>query len=128
MAARRCERRVRSQLLSSLPDWKSIQTNVTLKINPCIDSPYPDELKHFKKLVSDGQLDGLVARYPLRESQVFDKIVTALECRNRRNYRKMLLARVRNDENLARKLKERISHLSSVLDLNFLVSKSVEIQ
>ena len=116
MAARRCERRVRNQLLSSVPDWKAIQTNATSKISSCVDSPYADELRHFKKLVSEGQLDGLIARYPLRESRVFDIIAEALECHNRRNYRKMVLARVRNDEGLARKLKGRINRLSSALD------------
>ena len=119
MAARRCERRVRNQLFAKLPDWKAIQVNPTSKIKSCLDSPYSDELSRFKKLVSEEQLDELVARYPLRESPMFDIIAKSLECNNRRDYQRMVLARVRNDRKLANKLKARINSLSHTLDPNF---------
>ena len=79
-----------------------------------VNSSYREELKRFQKLVTDENLDDLVARYPLRESRVFNKIAEALECR-RSHYHKMVLARVRDDENLAAKLKQRINPLSRAL-------------
>ena len=119
MAARRCERRVRNQLFASLPDWKAIQINETSTINLCLDSPYSDELIRFRKLVSEQRLDELIAHYPLRESPIFDIIAKSLECHNRWNYQRMVLARVRDNQNLSSKLKARINPLSRTLNPSF---------
>ena len=48
MAQRRCERRMRKEILSSIPPWKNI---TDAKITICVDSPYSHELKRFQKLV-----------------------------------------------------------------------------
>ena len=115
MAARRCERRVRNQMLSHAPGWKSIKTNATPKIHVCVDSPFSDELARFKKLVIDEKLDDLVARYPLRDSRVFSTIAQALECRDKRNYEQTLLARIGDDPELEKRLRQRIGPLSHAL-------------
>ena len=118
MAARRCERTVRNRILSVIPDWRQIQaSDEKLQIAECIDSPYPDELKHFNQLLASRNLDALVVRYPLRESRVFNVISECLGCCNRDAYHKMVVARIRADEDLALKLKQRIGTLSKVLDV-----------
>ena len=117
MAARRCERRVHNQIEALAPDWRKImESGEQLQIPSGIESPYASELSWFRNLASAGDLDGLIARYPLRESDVFDKIAKALECGNRANYERMVIARVREDENLSRKLKQHIRPLSELLD------------
>ena len=83
---------------------------------PTVESPYAGELTRFKELASAEDLDGLIARYPLRESPVFDKIAQALECGNKTNYKSMVVTRVREDDDLARKLKDRIKLLAELLD------------
>ena len=116
MAAKRSHRRLRERMLSKLPNREElVKSKANSDIVVCVGSPYPGELKRFKELVSDEELDDLVARYPLRESQVFNKIAEALKCQNRTSYQKMVVSRVRNDENLASKLKQRITHLSRAL-------------
>ena len=118
MAGRRCERQLHESILTRIPGWKDIvATNQTSPVSVCADSPYPDELRRFKKLVADEKLDDLVARYPLRDSRVFDEVAKALECKSRQNYQRMVTVRVQTDKKLARKLKERISGLSRVLDV-----------
>ena len=117
MAARRCERTVRNSMLSQLPNWKKlIKTDATTRIGACIGSPYPEELKCFKKLVVDEHLDDLVARYPLRESGVFSAIAEALRCSERRDYEQMVVSQIRRDSDLAQKLRERIAPLSTALE------------
>ena len=115
MAARRCERRVRDRMLSQLPDWRSLKTNVGSEIPTSVDSPYPDEVACFKKLVADEKLDDLIARYPLRESNVFEAIAQALELTNRSTYEQTLLSRLREDTTLQGSLKQRIGPFSDVL-------------
>ena len=67
-------------------------------------------------LVQSADLDELIARYPLRESSVFDRIATALGCRNQTDYARMVVARVRDDSSLTEILKERIKPLAELLD------------
>ena len=105
MAQRRCERRMRKEILSSIPPWKNITDE---KITICVDSPYSDELKRFQKLVAAEKLDELVARYPLHKSPVFQSIVDALRCKTEDDYQQIVLSRVRADQCLARKLKKHI--------------------
>ena len=115
MAARRCEHRLRERVLSEFQSQKSlIETDSTLTV--CVASPYPNELTCFQSLFADRNLDGLIARYPLRDSRVFDAVAEALACPNRSHYEKIVLSRVRSDAELAQKLKEHIALLSIELE------------
>ena len=117
MAARRSERLVYNRFAAHLPDWREIKAaGEQLTISEPIENPYQDELNRFNGLVKSGDLDGLIARYPLRESSVFERIVTALGCRNQADYARMVVARVRDDARLTENLKERIRPLAELLD------------
>ena len=117
MAAKRSERRVRSQIENLTPDWRTIiQSGERLEIPSTIESSYPGELARFNELVNAEDLDGLVARYSLRESRVFDRVAQAVRCVDRDDYERMLVARVREDNDLARRLKDRIKPLAELLD------------
>ena len=117
MAARRSERRVHNQIERLTPDWHTImQSSEHVTISPTVESPYTGELIQFEELANAKDLDGLVAWYPLRESKVFDRIAQAIRCVDRADYERMVVARVREDENLARKLKNRIEPLAALLD------------
>lgn len=117
MAARRSERLVYNRFETHLPDWKEIKAaGEQLRISEPIENPYQRELNRFNGLVESGEIDGLIARYPLRESRVFERIVTALGCRNQADYARMVVARVRDDAGLTENLKERIKPLAELLD------------
>ena len=116
MVARRCERRVREAILAKIPDWGKIKTGEYQEISASVASPYPTELKHFKELVAEENLDALVARYPLRESNVFDRIAKALKYTSRKDYEQTVVARVRDDTALAKKLRQRIDSLHRALE------------
>ena len=79
MAARRCERRARNAVLSCVPSWQAIQAEAEAGITIRIENPYAEELSHVESLVQSGALDDLVARYPLRESRVFDVVSRLLD-------------------------------------------------
>ena len=114
MAARRCEHRLRERVLSEFQSQKSqIKTDATLTV--CVASPYPNELTCFQSLFADRNLDGLIARYPIRDSRVFDAIAKALKY-DTRDYARVVVSRIREDGALAQKLKERIGPLSMELE------------
>ena len=114
MAARRCERKVRDQLQSQLPDWESIQNDLNQMVSLSLGTSYQDELSLYWELLSRNDFEEIIARYPLRESNAIDEIAKAFDL-SRKNYQRTLLSRARNDDNLADKLRQRIGSLSYVL-------------
>ena len=117
MAAMRSERSVHNRFMSHLPDWKEIRTaGEQLTIGEPMENPYKSELNRFNGLVDSGDLDGLIARYPLKKSGVFEGIVSTFRCRSQEDYERMVVALVRDDANLTEKLKERIKALAELLD------------
>ena len=117
MAARRCERHIRDAMLAKSPDWKEIKDGRKQKITMRVDSSYSTELGHFEELITERNLDALVARYPLRESGALDRITEALKCTSRRDYERISVERVRDDTAaLAGKLKRRMVPLCRALE------------
>ena len=117
MAARRSERVVYNRFVTHVPDWKEIgAAGEQLTISEPIENPYQGELNRFNGLIESEDLDGLIARYSLRESSVFERIVTALGCRSQADYERMVVARVRDDANLTESLKRRIRPLAALID------------
>ena len=117
MAARRCERQVQELFWSKIPNWKSIMNTSTKSICVPIDPHLLlKEIEHFNALVDNGELDSLIARYPLRDSQVFETIVKTLQCPNQELYQQLVVKLVRNDENVAKCIKKRIGQLSEALN------------
>ena len=117
MAARMCERQIRKLVLSKVPDWQSIMGNPAQSISFPIDPQfYSEELDRFNKFVNEGDIDQLVARYPLHKSCAFTTIATTLRCRDKSDYECMVLVQIQRDDELAEKLKKRIGPLSSRLN------------
>lgn len=114
MAARLCELKLREDLQSNLPDWESIQKEPEQSVCLSLGTTYQDELSKYKKLLSECDFEAIIARYPVRESNAIDEIVKAFDL-NRKNYQKTLLSRIKNDAQLANKLRQRIGPLSQLL-------------
>lgn len=115
MTARRCERQVKEIMSKSL-NWEMIMDRPTQGIQVSIDNPFTDELDNFNKLIEQGNLDKLIARYPVRESCAFEMIAQSLRCRNKEDYERMLVTQIQKNHELAEKLKKRIGPLSEVLE------------
>ena len=115
MAARRCEHLVRDQIASRAPDWKTIRDQALSDFQISLKSPFHDELARFRELLNANAFDQLVARYPLRDSRVFEAVAHALEFSKRELYEQTLIARVQSDDVFAEKLRERIGLLSLAL-------------
>ena len=116
MAARRSEHSVRHKALEQL-HWKSIKENDDSKIEISVDSSYPDELKRFKELVEEGNLDDLFTRYPIRKSGVCGAIADALELKkNRKIYEQTVISLIRKQSKLADSFRKRLQPLFEALN------------
>ena len=120
MAARRCEHLVRDQITSQAPDWKTIRDQALTDFKISLKSPFHDELTKFTGFLNAKAFDKLVARYPLRDSRVFEAVAHALEFSKRELYEQTLIARVQSDGVLAEKLRVHIGPLSLALGVQSL--------
>ena len=115
MAARRCERRMRDNVLSQLPDWKTIRSATGPTIDLHVPSAFADEIAQFRRLLAGEDFDALVARYPLRETGAFRAVTTALKCVSTRDYEQMVVVRTAKDDALATALKNRLRPLAEAI-------------
>ena len=114
LAARLCERQIREQIRSQMPDWKSIQSGNVFSIEVGNDGRFKEELDHFRKLLSGRDLEQIISRYPVRESNALDEIAKQFSL-SKTNYEKTLLTKIRNETELAGKLRLRIGSLAGAL-------------
>ena len=112
MAEYRCDRRI----LLNLADGKSIQDKKVERKSISIDATYREALAEYKNAGTSRNLNKLVARYPLKDSRVFEVMVKALECRTQDVYQSMVIARIKKDDELRASLKKKLGGLSEKLD------------
>lgn len=78
LCSRLCEKRLRNEVMSSLPTHRDIQArgnyNLTLDLNQSLQN---EEAK-FDRFVAERNLTGLLTRYPIRETQVLNRLVSGL--------------------------------------------------
>lgn len=115
LAARLCERALREQVLGAIPSRAALVANTMPTVSLTFPSPFPSEHATLSALVTAGDLDSIIDRYPVRESGALDAIAKALRFSSRADYERAVLARVALDPALADRLRARLGPLSSVL-------------
>jgi ABC-type cobalamin/Fe3+-siderophores transport system ATPase subunit len=78
LCSRLCEKQVRNGVMTALPKHKDIQGKGSFEYKINLKEILEKEENHFDKLVADKDLDGLIARYPVRETPVLTKIAMGL--------------------------------------------------
>lgn len=84
-------RSARSKVLDSLPNQKDVQNGSALRLEVDLAALRAAEEAQFDALVTAEDWDRLLARYPLRESQAFDRVVDGLKVKDKTTYRGMVL-------------------------------------
>ena len=118
MAARICERQTEAQIEAQKPTWKSIRDNRGAPMDIRVEPDYTAELERYKRAAADRDIEGLVARYPLRESKVFGRIASELHLLSKEDYQKAVVTRASNCPDLAKSLKRRIEPLADAIQQN----------
>jgi hypothetical protein len=116
LAARLAERKMYDQILPALPDRKAMIGGNALPISIQIASPYPGELKKLKDLIAAKDIDGIVARYPVRETSVLTQIAKGLRFTGCEDYEKAALTRINDNKALRSALKAKLGKLASELE------------
>ena len=78
LCSRLCEKQVRNSVMTALPKHRDIQGKGDFELKINLKEIQEKEEEYFDKLVADNNLDGLISRYPVRETPALTKIATGL--------------------------------------------------
>jgi hypothetical protein len=116
LASRIAEQQMRDQLMMTLPSRETMRGGQGESINVSVQSPYPNELTRIKNLISTENVDGIVSRYPVRESGLLDALAKGLRFATRGDYEKAALTRIGADKDLQIALKTKFRNLAALLE------------
>lgn len=78
LCSRLCEKQVRNQAMTLLPKHKDIAEKDEFEIKINLKEVLDKEKALFDKLITDNNLNGLIARYPVRETPVLNGIASGI--------------------------------------------------
>jgi ABC-type cobalamin/Fe3+-siderophores transport system ATPase subunit len=91
------ERQARRRILSSLPTRRAIKENPQISIHVDVSELWDAEVRLFDDLVKNGDLEGLLVRYPLRECGALGAIAAAVGLADRNAYEDTVRAMVQKE-------------------------------
>ncbi|MBE2187454.1 MAG: AAA family ATPase [Rhodothermales bacterium] len=102
----------RKRVMAALPkhsDVKAGQPSVKIEVD--IAAVREAEEARFDELVTTADWDGLITRYPLRESSAFDRVVNGLKITDQATYRAAVLKLVQDDVEAMKDLRDLLGDL-----------------
>ena len=115
LCSRLCEKRMRNNVMSSLPKYKDIQDRGEFKLTFNLDSILQTEENNFDRLVAENNVIELLARYPIRETQVLKRIVAGLGL-TREQYESSVRQLIINDNAVRDFYKALLQELTNLLE------------
>lgn len=79
LCSRLCEKQVRNIIMTQLPKHKEIKAKGIFELNIDLKEIQEKEEKYFDQLVEDANLNELISRYPVRETNVLSNITKGLK-------------------------------------------------
>ncbi|MGH6753639.1 MAG: AAA family ATPase [Bradyrhizobium sp.] len=90
-------RSTRNKIMESLPNREDIQAGMGVKVEVDVPALRTAEEKRFDGLIATADWDGLLTRYPLRESSAFDRAVDGLKVKDQAIYKGAVLKLLQDD-------------------------------
>lgn len=115
LAARVAELKLRNEVVSAIPDRRELVQGESESVSISVSSPYQSELTRLRGYVAAGDLDSIIAKYPVRESPALSALAAGLRFRDKADYERAVLARLSSDSQLRAGLVQRLGPLASQL-------------
>lgn len=116
LSARKCERLVRGKLHSKMPTWRDLQSGVDISISVPVKDLYDQEVAKYRVMIESRDLDGLISRYPVRDSGALNEIATNLEFKGRSKYEQAVLALASAEGDFREELRALVGPLASEIN------------
>lgn len=115
LCARLSERKARKRVMSSLPKHREILMKGDFEIKFSLKEVLEEEEQIFDKLVEDSNINGLIDRYPIRETPVINNITNAFGF-DRKTYESMVRKLIINNPKILEIFKTKLLGLSNLID------------
>lgn len=115
LAARRAERKLRSAVLSQLPDRRQLKNRVEPDVVISVPSMMEAERQRLQDFISRDAIFEVIENYPVRYSTMLDSIARALHFLDRHDFESAALTMIGRNALLRDQLRSRLSPLSSIL-------------
>lgn len=117
--ARLCEKRVRDKMMSKLPTHKTIlkkkqEKAESLVIDIDLNQEFLREEEIANDLISDNNIEGIILRYPIRESQILSNITKNIGI-DRKAYERIVRRLIVEDEEIKTFYRNLLSNLTNEL-------------
>lgn len=86
LAARMTEQAVKDEIRLEMPDWKKIQAGASVNITVDAQSFYQMERSQLHSWLTAQDVNKIIGRYPIRETMALDRIASALQFKNKKQY------------------------------------------
>ncbi len=114
LCSRLCEKQIRNQAMSSLPKHNDIAQKDEFEVKINLKEILEKEKALFDKFVAENNLNGLIARYPIRETPVLNGIATGLGL-SRDQYESAVRKLIIDDEETREFYKSMLSNLTTLM-------------
>ena len=104
-------RSARNKVLEGLPSRKDVLTGTTLLVEVDVAVLRAAEEKRFDAMIATVDWDGLLTRYPLRESSAFECVVDGLTIKDQDTYRSAVLKLLQDDPEAVSELRNLLGDL-----------------
>ena len=90
-------RAVREKILTSMPTREGIKGGGSVKVEVDVATLRAEEETRFDALIATDDWDGLLIRYPIRESSAFERVVNGITLADQTTYRSAVLKLLQDD-------------------------------
>ena len=115
LVCRLSERVLRDAVLGNLPTERALVDAGEQDITIVVQSPYQAEVHRIEQFIAEGNLDAIIARYPVRESTILTEVAKALRFSRREDYEKAALSRLTAEPELRQILIDKLGGLKHAL-------------
>ena len=119
LCSRLCEKKVRNSTMSRLPQHKIIAKKGIFELKVDLNEIMMQEEVKFDKFVSEENFDGLLFRYPIRETPVQKMIIKGLGLENKDTYERMVRQLIIDDSETQKFYRDNLlSKLTKLIEQN----------
>ena len=115
LAARMTEQTVKDQISLRMPDWKKILSGQKVNISCDTSKLYRVERGQLDRWITQGEIEKIVARYPVRETGAIDAIAAALQFKSTTLYEASVRRMVSEDKKIRAHLLSHFGQLPAML-------------
>jgi hypothetical protein len=99
-----------------MPTWRDIADGKEVSVNVSMKKQFDQETEKYNKMLGLRDLQGLISRYPVRESPALSEIAAKLQFNGRSKYEQAVLALACNNESFRQDLRSLLGPIAAQIN------------